>query len=81
MLSGLKVLAICAAAGVFGSVGYLKSYASDDVRAPAPSKVEVCWAGGSNLPASTVQDCYREMVRAYGYPGVSMGQVFAASRP
>ncbi len=80
MLGGLKVLAIGAAVSLFGSLGYLKSDASDDARAAAPSKAEVCRAGGINLPASTAQDCYREMVRAYGYQGGSIGQVFAASR-
>jgi hypothetical protein len=40
----------------------------------------VCRAGGINLPASTAQDCYREMVQAYGHLGGSIGQVFAASR-
>jgi len=80
MLSGLKVLAIGAAVGLFGSFGYLKSDASSDARAPALSTAEICRAGGSNLPPSTAQDCYREMVRAYGYPGGSIGQVFAASR-
>lgn len=49
-------------------------------RAAAPSKAEVCRAGGSNLPAATAQECYREMVRAYGHLGGSIGQVFAASR-
>ena len=80
MLSGLKVLAIGAAVGVFGSLGYLKSDASEGARAAAPSKAEVCRADGINLPASTAQDCYREMVHAYGYLGGSIGQVFAASR-
>jgi hypothetical protein len=80
MFSGLKVLAIGAAVGLVGSLGYLKSDPSDDARAPAPSKADVCRAGGGNLPPSTAQDCYREMVRAYGYPGASIGQVFAASR-
>jgi hypothetical protein len=80
MLSGLKVLAIGAAVGVFGSLGYLKSDASDGARAAAPSKAEACRVGGINLPASTAQDCYREMVQAYGYLGGSIGQVFAASR-
>ncbi|CAN7477218.1 hypothetical protein LJR290_003157 [Variovorax sp. LjRoot290] len=80
MLSGLKVLAIGSAVGVFGSLGYLKSDASDEARAAAPSKAEVCRAGGSNLPAATAQECYREMVRAYGHLGGSIGQVFAASR-
>ena len=80
MLSGLKVLAIGSAVGLFGSLGYLKSDASDDVRASAPSKAEVCRASGINLPASTAQDCYREMVHAYGHLGGSIGPVFAASR-
>ena len=80
MLVGLKVWVIGAAVGVFGSLGYLKSDASDGARAAAPSKVEVCRAGGINLPASTAQDCYRDLVQASGHLGGSIGQVFAASR-
>jgi hypothetical protein len=80
MISGLKVLAVGAAVSVFGSVGYLKSDESAGARAAAPSKAEVCRAGSINLPASTAQDCYREMVQAYGHLGGSIGQVFAASR-
>ncbi len=80
MISGLKVLAIGAAVSVFGSVGYLKSDVPDGARAAARPVAEVCRAGSINLPASTAQDCYREMVHAYGYLGGSIGQVFAASR-
>ena len=80
MISGLKVLAVGAAVSVFGSLGYLNSDASDGARAAAPSKAEVCRAGSINLPASAAEDCYREMVQAYGQLGGSIGQVFAASR-